>query len=263
MRLSALTLLALLSASANPINAQSTCSCSPVSYTYTLTLDGTCSDNTVENPGILSTDCTIVTGETNALVDGNPGNTLSLEDILFGIPWIRKRVIKRQSNRYRNKNARTIGQKNHQTNQSNQEATSNGEDIRLLQSNEVPISINSIQFIELDAIGNVINIDESLIDIDVTDGFTFTFNSVSAQLATDLVIEDQLDFVPETAVVFLIGTNSQGDEVRGRFVTRFTNGCADDALTVVGGEEFGWLSYVSLIDYQHFTCKLVQFFVLF
>mmetsp|Transcript_28821 Transcript_28821/g.57768 ORF Transcript_28821/g.57768 Transcript_28821/m.57768 type:complete len:518 (-) Transcript_28821:167-1720(-) len=230
------TLLAFL-ASTSPSSAQTICSCSPVSYTFRLNLEGTCDDNAVEgNPGIQSTDCTIVVDATNLIDPEFP----TLEDILSGIPWISKRAIKKASKNRRNpqKAGRNGGGR-----VNTKLIDENGEEVRKLQSAEIPVSISSIQFIELNSEGNVINFDESFTDVDVTDGFAFTFQSVSSQLANDLVIEDQLEFVPDTAVVFIIGQNSDGNEVRGRFVVRFTNSCGSNDYTVLGGERFAWITY--------------------
>ncbi len=233
------TLVALL-ASTSPSSAQSICSCSPVSYTFRLNLEGSCDDNSVEgNPGILSTDCTIVVDATNLVDPLSP----SVEDILSGIPWISKRAIKKAA-KIRGSPQR-IGRNGGGKNEK-KIIEESGEEVRKLQSAEVPVSISSIQFIELNSDGNVINFDETFIEVDVADGFTFTYESVSSLLANDLVIGDQLDLVPDTAVVFIIGQNSDGNEVRGRFVVRFTNGCEENAYAVLGGEQFAWITYVSL-----------------
>lgn len=237
------TLLAFL-AFTPPISAETICSCSPVSYTFRLNLEGTCDDNTVEgNPGIQSTDCTIVVDATN-LVDPEFPN---LEDILSGIPWISKRAIKKASKNRLNAQRTS---RNGRSRIKSKIMETNGGEVRKLQSDEVPVSISSIQFIELNSEGNVINFDESFTDVDVTDGFAFTYQSVSSLLASDLVIEDQLEFVPDTAVVFIIGQNSDGNEVRGRFVVRFKNSCGSNNYTVLGGERFAWITYVSQTQWQ-------------
>ena len=260
------------------LQEESICTCSPTSFTISLAFDQTCANNDVLfNLGIASTDCTITDGngssgggggssgddnltplvDDGVLDDDAPGDNIgttggglpSIDEILADIPWL---LTKKQKEKLAKKEAKQEAKLNRKNNQA---ATSDGaiasaatapEPIRFLQDTSmVPVVITSMQFLELDIDGNVINIDDSFNDITALDGDSFTYDSVSSNLSTDLVIEDQLDFVPDTGVLFLIGANADGVEVRGRFVWRYTLGCGFEDFTIEDGMEFGWINFVS------------------
>ena len=41
----------------------------------------------------------------------------------------------------------------------------------------------------------------------------------------------------------MVGSNDDGDDIRGRFVWEYTNGCGKDEFTIIGGEDYGWISF--------------------
>ena len=82
--------------------------------------------------------------------------------------------------------------------------------------------IVSVTFIEIQN-GTVINVDDQNTNVDFITGSSFKFESISNLLSSDIGIKYQLDFVPNSSVIFMIGENSDKEEVRGRFVLRYRN----------------------------------------
>lgn len=206
-------------------NLQTICSCAPQAFSFTLLLAQDCAVNTLQaNPGISDTNCAIVNATTDAaLLAGDDqmiavaGADVPLDEILACIPWINRC-----------------------------EESSFEEPIRereLQTGSPIPSFITSIQFIELDSSGTVIQIDDSQNNINAVSGDTFSYASRASQLDPTQSIDTQLGIVPKTAVLFLVGFNDDGDEIRGRFVWEYTNGCGDDELTVIGGEDYAWISF--------------------
>ncbi len=251
-------------------DTESICSCNPTGFTITLNFTQTCDDNDLEDKvglGIGSTDCTITMGNggVNPLVDDDaavdddavegsdePGNLPSMDEILDGIPWVGVRIgnveMKNPREENKKKEKKRKRQEDLQMKRTDRDRGENGgnEPVRFLQQDEtVPAVITDIQWIELDRNGYVVTID-TLLDITASDGDSFTFESISSLLATDLVIEDQLDFVPETGVLFLVGQNIEGTEVRGRFVWNYSLSCGNSDVTIEEGDAFGWVTFVSI-----------------
>ena len=46
--------------------------------------------------------------------------------------------------------------------------------------------------------------------------------------------------LPATQVLFMIGTNDRGEEVRGRFTFGYNNDCDVDAYGVMDGDVYAW-----------------------
>jgi hypothetical protein len=208
-------------------NLQTICSCSPQAFSFTLLLAQDCSVNTLEeNPGISDTNCAIVnatTASASSFVGDDQMVVVSdvqvpIEEIIECIPWLDNCNI----------------------------ASDNDEPIRgreLQTGSPIPSVIISIQFIELDSDGTVIQIDNSQNNILAESGDTFSYASTASQLDPSEDISTQLDIVPKTAVLFMVGFNEDGDEIRGRFVWEYTNGCGIDEQTITGGEDYGWISF--------------------
>ena len=242
------------------------CSCAPPSFAVTLTLDKVCEDDDlVSNAGISETDCTIVGGDDGGVVPITDTLDYSMEEILTGIPWLdngRKgeRETKNEGNGRRRNNTngdknRTHGTSRHLLEDVTSEDVEPDFDDNTMQQqviaqqiidNRVPAVIKSIQFLEIDIDGNVINAN-NYFDLNAANGETFTFESTSSTLDTGVAIENQLNLVPVTAVLFLIGENVDGVEVRGRMVWRYTNGCGLDAITILSGDQYAWISFVSIL----------------
>ena len=233
-------------------NLQDICVCSPRAFSFTLLPGQDCSINTIEsNPGISDTSCVIVnvtTANTNTITsmaedDDAPiileDVDVSVEEIIGCIPWLDPKncdpgedIVEVEDGKKRLLHTEIIGKH------------------RLLQSGSpIPEIITSIQFIELDSEGAVIQIDDSQINIDppAVSGDTFAFASVSSLLDPAADISSQLDRVPKTAVLFMVGFNEDGDQIRGRFVWEYTNGCGIDEVPIFGDEDFAWASFVSAL----------------
>ena len=111
-----------------------------------------------------------------------------------------------------------------------------------------PTRITSITLIEIDIEGTVINIDNSNNNVNLQGGDTIDFTSISNDLQQGVDIDDQLDLVPSTQVLFMVGENARGEEVRGRFVWRYTNSCNTNAQTLQVNDEIAWSVFSEVTD---------------
>jgi len=111
-----------------------------------------------------------------------------------------------------------------------------------------PTRITSITLIEIDIEGTVINIDNSNNNVNLQGGDTIDFTSISNDLVPGVDIENQLDLVPSTQVLFMVGENARGEEVRGRFVWRYTNSCNTNAQTIQVNDEIAWSVFSEVTD---------------
>jgi len=111
-----------------------------------------------------------------------------------------------------------------------------------------PTRITSITLIEIDIEGTVINIDNSNNNVNLQGGDTIDFTSISNDLQQGVDIDDQLDLVPSTQVLFMVGENARGEEVRGRFVWRYTNSCNTNAQTLRKNDEIAWSVFSEVTD---------------
>ena len=114
-----------------------------------------------------------------------------------------------------------------------------------------PTRITSITLIEIDIEGTVINIDNSNNNVNLQGGDTIDFTSISNDLQQGVDIDDQLDLVPSTQVLFMVGENARGEEVRGRFVWRYTNSCNTNAQTLQVDDEIAWSVFSEVTDQQN------------
>ena len=104
--------------------------------------------------------------------------------------------------------------------------------------------ITSATLVEIGPTGTIINVDDRYADgADFADGDSFSLDSASSRLDPDAPIEGQLDLVPTTQVLFLVGRDARGGEVRGRFTFVHSNSCGGDAIGIAAGDAFGWLSF--------------------
>jgi hypothetical protein len=214
----------------------------------------------------------LINGSGGGSNSSNGGGTeMTLEEMLADIPWInRKKIIKnkiRQEGGNGNRNNQRDRPRKNRLKKPQQSVNNNDdEDVRRLQTTSAtalrpfkqqsnsspltrqsspltPVTITSIQFIEINPENTVINISDDLDPTNLVNGDTFSVTSIAELLATDLVLEDQLELLPQTAVLFMVGVNANGDVVRGRFVWRYNLGCGMNQGTMVGGDEFGWVKF--------------------
>lgn len=117
------------------------------------------------------------------------------------------------------------------TSQLNEAGMSPGQDT-------VPVSIYSIQFLEVDTEFNIINQDSKYVrGIDFADGERFSYDSISKTNA---------GVVPGGINMVLRGVNADGEPVRNVFTITYTNDC--DVQTFSRGEDIGWVEFVSARD---------------
>ena len=110
----------------------------------------------------------------------------------------------------------------------------------------VPVSIYSIQFLEVDSKFNVINQDSSYVrGIDFENGAVFNYTSIlSKELAQTMGV------VPGGMNMVLRGVTAAGEPVRNVFTITYTNDCG--IQTFEEGDAIGWVVFVSIC---HFYCQ--------
>ena len=105
----------------------------------------------------------------------------------------------------------------------------------------VPVSIYSIQFLEVDNSFNVINQDSKYVrGIDFQDGDTFEYDSILSK-----PLAQTLGVVPYGMNMVLRGVNAAGEPVRNVFTITYTQDCG--IQTFQKGEAIGWVAFVSII----------------
>ena len=109
-----------------------------------------------------------------------------------------------------------------------------------------PVSIYSIQFLEVDKSFNVINQDSSYVrGIDLVSGDVFNYTSISAK-----PLAQTLGVVPGGMNMVLRGVNAAGEPVRNVFTITYTNDCG--VPTFEDGNAIGWVVFVSFFRYPFF-----------
>jgi hypothetical protein len=81
----------------------------------------------------------------------------------------------------------------------------------------------------------------------LVNGETFSFTSASSLLSADFSLTTQQTFIPETAVLFIEGLNSQGQLFFARLAWRYVNGCGVRDNVMEGGEGLGLVDFVSVV----------------
>ena len=109
----------------------------------------------------------------------------------------------------------------------------------------VPVSIYSIQFLEVDSKFNVINQDSSYVrGIDFENGAVFNYTSILAK-----PLAQTMGVVPGGMNMVLRGVTAAGEPVRNVFTITYTNDCG--IQTFEEGDAIGWVVFVS---YMSFLC---------
>lgn len=212
-------------------NLQSICSCSPRSFTVTLDFFNNCLDDTLtSNGGIADTDCTIEVGDPTAFMgEGGASSSAeeeeatatlagSLEDILED--YVTSMETKQQNDNgeivmvvldeEKLKTPLVVATTTEADKHQNRHLQGGGP--------ASPTRITSVNLIEIDAEGTVINVDDQYNNVNFQSGSSFDFESISSDLNANIPIEDQLELIPSTQILFMVGENARGEEVRGRFV---------------------------------------------
>ena len=108
-----------------------------------------------------------------------------------------------------------------------------------------PVSIYSIQFLEVDPQFNVINQDSSyVLGIDFENGAVFNYTSILAK-----PLAQTMGVVPGGMNMVLRGVTAAGEPVRNVFTITYTNDCG--IQTFEEGDAIGWVVFVS---YMSFLC---------
>jgi len=115
----------------------------------------------------------------------------------------------------------------------------------------VPVSIYSIQFLEVDKSFNVINQDSSYVrGIDFENGAVFNYTSISAKQGQECVVPGGMNMV-------LRGVNAAGEPVRNVFTITYKNNC--DVQTFEEGDAIGWVVFVSVSYLVSNLCSLYTY----
>lgn len=225
------------------------CSCSPTSFTATLDLLNSCFDDTLsDNIGIDDTDCTIEVGDPTS-------SSLAIEESLL--------QLLEQTNMSNgivdNKNIEEVNDGVDDINKKrrlHQQYTTHNEERTLQDSPTRITSITFISFLEIDRGGTVVNVDEN--SDNLQDGDSVEFTSISNNLVQGVDIDDQLELVPNTQVLFMSGQNESGEVVRGRFLWRYTNSCDTNARTIEENDEIAWVVFSEVTDQIEEFCPANQ-----
>jgi hypothetical protein len=195
------------------------CSCSPQSYTFQLLLNGDCSSSTLSRDdanGISNVNCHIVATGVNDIQRVRNDDHL-LSQIRSTLPKITKPLP-------------TDRQSPSQT------------------SSTTVAYISSVLFIEFDTSGTLILINEDpryLAYANLTEGMTVTYPSISQSLNLSLGLEEQLQYVPGGAGLFIFGSNIEGEVIlSSRLVWEFSGAC--DVTVEMEGKTLGWIEFVSV-----------------
>jgi hypothetical protein len=220
------------------------CLCSPISYTFKLSLSQTCNDNDIQsNPGI--------------------ANTFCLTDDLFdNLPVIVPENITRMSiTDFAPKDVADV------------DAIFSYEDIVAILTSPpddliytssvdlVPVTIGSVTFVEFDTSGNLstINQDFQYSVSDFADGDTITYNSILSTLDPALPVEEQMDKIPGGVALLFLGANAEGNLMRSRVAWSFEDMMCSggDVGPINVGDKIGWITMVSLNIWHHRQCDTI------
>ena len=114
-------------------------------------------------------------------------------------------------------------------------------------SNTTVAYISSVLFIEFDTSGTLTLINEDpryLADANLTEGMMITYTSISQSLNPSLGLEEQLQYIPGGAGLFIFGNNNEGEVIlSSRLVWEFSGAC--DVTVEIEGKTLGWIDFVS------------------
>ncbi|EJK60685.1 hypothetical protein THAOC_18917 [Thalassiosira oceanica] len=197
------------------------CVCSPRKYTFRLSLTQLCDvDDLDGSPGIGLTLCVLHTHQERSLGD----RTLPEKDYAF-----RTKEDERALPGY----------------------------MRVSSHQLHKMSVIDVQFLEFGDRGDltVINQDDTYSDVDLRNGDTLTFDSISSNLLGGASLGEQSEYVPGGVQIFIRGRVVDGKSrqdgggggsriVNQRVTWSYTNGC--DAVPVNDGDRIGWVTFKDL-----------------
>lgn len=206
---------------------QLVCSCSPRSYTFQFLLNEDCSSS-AQSPdeaiGVSNANCQITDAGSSAARSADN----QLTQILSAWPKTTTLTADRQS---------------------------------LPQASNTTVSyISSVLFIEFDTSGTLALINENgtyLVDANFTGGMTVSYPSISQLLNPSLGLEDQMQFVPGGAGLFMFGSNNEGEVIlSSRVVWEYTGAC--DVTVDIQGKTLGWVSIEETEPAQSEFCNVSE-----
>ena len=218
-------------------NADAMCSCSPTVFTFILSLDQTCEDNTIaENGGIDGAFCFTEVGVSLPAPTPPPAPEDGTDP-----------------------SARRDGGEARSIRDSRVAAVGAGDDEeeepvrrRVQAAAAAPdrvVEVLSVQFLEFDTSGDltVINQDDTYADVSLGDGDRLAFDSASSFLNVSRPLDDQMSspaLVPGGASLILYGLTEGGVIVRNRFFWMYDMSCGRDNDPINAGDEIGWVTVV-------------------
>ena len=110
-------------------------------------------------------------------------------------------------------------------------------------------TVVSVQFLEIDTSAglNVLNQDDTYLNVSLADGDSVTFDSISANLNPAVPLSSQLEYVPGGVIVIVIlQTEEGGEPIRNRLFWAYQMSCETLAPSV--GDEFGSITLVSIFS---------------
>ena len=204
-------------AAAATASTEEICSCSPTSYTFTLTLTQNCTDNTIQdNSGIFATDCFLGTlvATSNSDTTDSRSTTTTTEERAF--------------------------------------TAQEFEDFQRTITDDTSVEIISVSFIEFDTSGEfiVLSQDDTYLSTSLSNGDTVTFTSISADLDPDVPASEQSDLIPGGVMVTIKAkyTDEETGEdllVINRVAWNYVMEC--DVETIAVGEYLAWITAVSFV----------------
>ena len=226
--------------------AQEMCSCSPTVFTFTLSLDQTCEDNTIEgNPGIDGSFC--FTEDGVAIPEPPVPEEAESEDGDVVSPSTRNSDIE-------------SGEGYHGYGDGPVRKLQDTADT--IAADDKVTEIVSVQFLQFDTSGDltVINQDDTYADVSLSNGDQLKFYSASSFLDTSLPLEDQMSspaLVPGGASLIIYGKTESGVVVRNRFFWMYDMNCGNDNSPVNVDDKIGWVKVVRIV-LLYSVCMIVM-----
>jgi hypothetical protein len=104
-------------------------------------------------------------------------------------------------------------------------------------SSLVPVNVFSVDFLELDQDGQVLNQRSSFVDLQDGDTVSYESFSINPELVTDLT-------APKTLIVSFIARNAAREPLFMQYLITYTNSC-EDFPVLFPGQQIGWTRFVS------------------
>jgi hypothetical protein len=104
-------------------------------------------------------------------------------------------------------------------------------------SSLVPVNVFSVDFLELDQDGQVLNQRSSFVDLQDGDTVSYESFSINPELVTELT-------APKTLIVSFIARNAAREPLFMQYLITYSNSC-EDFPVLFPGQQIGWTRFVS------------------